>query len=72
MEKEVTWMAENLRTTKYNDGTVIPLVTNSGTWVSISTPAYCWYNNNMIAYGPTYGALYNWYTVNTDKLCPTG
>jgi uncharacterized protein (TIGR02145 family) len=67
-----TWMAENLRTTKYNDGTAIPLATDNTAWLNLTTPAYCWYNNDSATYGPTYGALYNWYTVNTGKLCPTG
>ncbi len=65
------WMAENLKTTKYNDGTNIPLVTNNTDWSSISTPAYCWYDND-ISNKNTYGALYNWYTVNTGKLSPAG
>ena len=66
------WMAENLRTTKYNDGTAIPLVTDNTTWANLTTPAYCWYNNDAKTNGSTYGALYNWYSVNTKKLCPTG
>jgi uncharacterized protein (TIGR02145 family) len=65
------WMAENLKTTKYNDNTSIPLVTDNTMWYSLSSPGYCWYNNN-ITHKNTYGALYNWYTANTDKLCPTG
>lgn len=66
------WMAENLKTTKYNDGTSIPLVTDSKAWGNLSTPAYCWYNNAESTNKNTYGALYNWYTVNTGKLCPAG
>jgi len=66
------WMAENLKTTKYKDGTTIPLVTNNSTWSRLTTPAYCWYKNDAAAYKNIYGALYNWYTVNTGKLCPTG
>jgi uncharacterized protein (TIGR02145 family) len=66
------WMAENLKTTKYNDGTDIPLVTDIATWAALSTPGYCWYNNDEANYKTTYGALYNWYTVNTGKLCPSG
>jgi len=65
------WMAENLRTTKYNDGTTIPLVTDNTAWSNLTTPGYCWYDNNS-ANKDTYGALYNWYTVNTGKLCPSG
>ena len=64
-------MAENLKTTKYNDGTTIPLVTNSTEWSNLTTPGYCWYNNDEASYKNTYGALYNWHTVNTGKLCPT-
>ena len=67
-----TWMVENLKTTQYNDGTFIPLVTDSITWGNLTTPAFCWYNNDAATYKNTYGALYNWYTVNTGKLAPTG
>lgn len=66
------WLAENLKTTRYNDGSPIDLVTDQGIWASTTDPAYCWYENNWAVYGFTYGALYNWYTVETDKLCPTG
>jgi len=65
------WMAENLKTTKYNDGTTIPLVTENTAWESLTTPAYCW-NKNDATNKNRYGALYNWYTVNTNKLCPRG
>lgn len=67
-----TWIAENLKTTKYNDGTDIPDVTDLTYWFRRTTPAYCWYLNDAATYKNTYGALYNWYTVNTGKLCPTG
>lgn len=65
------WMASNLKTTLLKDGTAIPLVTNSATWSLLTTPGYCWYNHEA-ANKSTYGALYNWHTVNTGKLCPTG
>jgi uncharacterized protein (TIGR02145 family) len=65
-----TWMAENLKTTKYNDGTSIPLVTDATSWCNLSTPGCCWQNNDP-ARKVTYGVLYNWYTVSTGKLCPT-
>ncbi len=67
-----TWMKENLKTTKYNDGTVIPLVTDNNTWKNLKTPAYCWYKNDAGTYKNVCGALYNWYVTNTGKLCPSG
>jgi uncharacterized protein (TIGR02145 family) len=66
------WMAENLKTTKYNDGTAIPSVTDDKAWEALTTPAFCWYNKDATINKNTYGALYNWYTVNTNKLCPKG
>lgn len=66
------WMVENLKTTRYNDGNVIPNITSDTEWEALVTPAYCWYNNNEVTNKNTYGALYNWYAVSTDKLCPTG
>jgi uncharacterized protein (TIGR02145 family) len=66
------WMAENLKTTKYNDGTSIPLVTDYTEWSNLNSQGYCWYDNDQSTYGNTYGALYNWYTVNTGNLCPAG
>lgn len=65
------WMVENLKTTKFNDGTTIPLVTDNIAWSKLTTPAYCW-NKNIENNKDTYGALYNWYAVNTGKLCPKG
>lgn len=67
-----TWMVENLRTTKYNDGTAIPEVAINASWIGLSTPGYCWYNNDPANHKSTYGALYNWHTVNTGKLAPAG
>jgi uncharacterized protein (TIGR02145 family) len=66
------WIAENLKTTKYNDGTVIPNVTDNAAWISLTSAAYCWYGNNASSYKNTYGALYNWYAVNSGKLAPIG
>ena len=66
------WMAENLRTTKYNDGTDIPLVEENSAWAALSSAGFCWFNNSFETYGITYGGLYNWWAVGTGKLCPTG
>jgi len=65
------WMAQNLRTTKYNDNTSISYFEDNDHWVSDISGAYCWYFN-VIPEELKYGALYNWYAVNTGKLCPTG
>ncbi|MCK4661553.1 MAG: fibrobacter succinogenes major paralogous domain-containing protein [Bacteroidales bacterium] len=65
------WMAENLKTTHYVNGTEIPLVIDNTAWSNLTTPAYCWYNNDSASYANTYGALYNWYSVETGNLCPT-
>jgi uncharacterized protein (TIGR02145 family) len=65
------WMVENLKTTKYNNGTPIPLVTDQTAWANLITPGYCWYNNDA-ANKTTYGGLYNGYAVLTGNLCPAG
>jgi uncharacterized protein (TIGR02145 family) len=67
-----TWMAENLRVARYKNGTTIPLVTDNTAWAGLTTPGYCWYKNDEATNKATYGALYNWYTVITGNLCPTG
>jgi uncharacterized protein (TIGR02145 family) len=66
------WMTNNLSTTKYNDGSPIPLVTDQTAWNSLTTPGYCWYKNDIATYKITNGALYNWHAVSTGKLCPAG
>jgi len=71
------WMAENLKTTRLNDGTIIPFVPEDKQWLGLKTPALCWYNdgpflNDSARYVSTYGFLYNWHAVNTGKLCPDG
>ncbi|MDD5527952.1 MAG: fibrobacter succinogenes major paralogous domain-containing protein [Patescibacteria group bacterium] len=66
------WLKENLATTKYNDNSDIPNITDQTAWASDTTGAYCWYNNDYNTYGKIYGGLYNFYAVNTGKLCPSG
>jgi uncharacterized protein (TIGR02145 family) len=67
-----TWMAENLKTTRYRNGDLIPFVTDMKQWINLASGAYCWYNNEII-YKSTYGALYNWYTVNDSRnIAPAG
>jgi uncharacterized protein (TIGR02145 family) len=70
------WMAENLRVTKYNDGTAIPLDTSKATWSNAETPKYCFYKNTTATdNNKKYGALYNWYVVrsaNPKKIACAG
>jgi uncharacterized protein (TIGR02145 family) len=67
------WMAENLRTTKFNNGTSIPKEENNAVFEGLTTPAFAWYDNDSLnSYTKNYGSLYNYYAVNTGNLCPTG
>jgi uncharacterized protein (TIGR02145 family) len=70
-----TWMAENLRTTKYRNGEPITEVSDSLAWGKFRTGAYCntIYCNNDIRMIATYGRLYNWYAVADPRnLAPSG
>jgi len=68
------WMARNLAASKFQDGTPIPQVTDSYLWTR-TTLCYCYYDNET-RYKDSYGALYNWYTIDkatTGKnICPVG
>ncbi len=66
------WMAQNLKTTRYNDGSPVPLVTDNNEWRNLQTPAYCWYNNDSATYASEYGALYDYYSFEKGNLCPVG
>jgi uncharacterized protein (TIGR02145 family) len=71
---EQEWIAENLKSTRFKDGTPIPLLEDKFLWEDAfdnETPAYAWYDNDT-ANKYIYGALYNWYTVDEHKLCPIG
>lgn len=81
------WMAENLRVTKYANGTAIPMITDNSRWYNThmieAKRAYCWYNDD-IKYKNSYGALYNWlaatnssnssasYENKIQGVCPDG
>lgn len=66
------WMAEDLKTTKFNDGSSISIVTDNTAWSNLTTSAVCDYNNDPNN-SATYGKLYNWYAVNDSrKICPAG
>ncbi len=69
---EQEWLRENLKTTRYNDGTPIPNITDITEWRHIDAPAYVWQNND-ISNKDIYGALYNWWAVGSrEDLCPAG
>jgi uncharacterized protein (TIGR02145 family) len=56
------WQSTNLDVTTYRDGTPIPEVKDATAWASLTTGAWCYYENTT-ANGTTYGKLYNWYAV---------
>lgn len=77
-----TWLVENLKTTRYNDGVAIPNITDITQWYEYGTgtvngnpnvekAAWC-YNNNIAGNNTIHGKLYNWHAVKTGKLAPTG
>jgi uncharacterized protein (TIGR02145 family) len=65
------WMVENLRTTTFTGAGAIPNITGNPEWAALTTPAYCWYDNDPTN-EPVYGAIYNWFAVQSGNLCPTG
>jgi len=66
------WMKENLNVTHYSNGDPIPDVINDTEWWSLSSGAYCDYDNNPDN-SKIYGRLYNWFAVNDSRnLCPQG
>ena len=66
------WMAENLKTSTYRNGDLIPNVTDNAQWTGLTSGAWCYYNNDPQFECP-YGKLYNWYTVaDSRNVCPEG
>lgn len=66
------WMAENLKTTKYRDGSSIPNVSDHAEWYALNTGAYCEYGNTPSNVA-VYGRMYNWYAVSDARnLAPAG
>ena len=70
------WMAENLKVSKYSDGTTIPNITDNTQWQNNTTGAWSYYNNDA-ANNAKYGKLYNWYAVSktsngNKNVCPSG
>jgi uncharacterized protein (TIGR02145 family) len=68
---EKTWMQKNLDVVTYRNGDIIPQVTDNATWNSLTTGAWCYYDNDTA--NAKYGKLYNWYAVNDPRgLAPDG
>lgn len=69
-----TWMAENLRTTKYRNGDDITLVTDNTQWEYSNSGAYCNLKHSQnIDTIATFGRLYNWYAVTDSRnIAPSG
>ena len=70
------WMAENLNTSKFSDGTPIPNIVDNNEWIQLTTPAWCHYGNDP-SYSEVYGKLYNGFVVSSrsnggKNVCPTG
>ncbi|MBN1998561.1 fibrobacter succinogenes major paralogous domain-containing protein [candidate division KSB1 bacterium] len=69
---DLWWTAENLKVTHYRNGDAISNVTDDSVWISLTTGAYCNYDNEK-SYVATYGRLYNWYAVNDERgIAPEG
>ena len=66
------WMAENMKVTHYRNGDLIPNVTDSTEWTSLTTGARCDYDNDADNVS-VYSRLYNWFAVNDIRgIAPTG
>lgn len=68
---EKCWMASNLRTTRYRDGTPIPTVIDGMAWSQLTSHAWSYYWNDSV-YDDPYGKLYNWFAAVDPRLCPQG
>lgn len=68
------WMAQNLRTTIFQNGDAIEAVTSNAEWTALSGAAYCNYeNSDSLDDLATYGRLYNWFAINDPRnIAPEG
>jgi uncharacterized protein (TIGR02145 family) len=64
------WIKTNLNTTKYNDGAAIATGLDNTAWIYATAGAYTSFAN--VVDESYYGKIYNWYAVQTQKLCPEG
>jgi len=66
----VRWLESNLYTSRFQDGSSIPLVEDNEYWSNLSGPGYSWFENTQQI--SLKGKLYNWEVVNCCKICPAG
>jgi uncharacterized protein (TIGR02145 family) len=67
-----TWMAKNLKTSKFADASIIPNITSDSAWSDLNSPSWCNFQNNA-SMDSVYGKIYNWFAVIDDhNLCPLG
>lgn len=66
------WIQENLKVTRYRDGSSISHITSDDEWEKTGKGAWCYYENDA-GYAPEYGCLYNWYAASDSRnVCPLG
>lgn len=61
-----TWLQENFKGTHFANGDEIPNVTSQDDWAALTTPGYCYYDNDP-KNGVIYGGLYNWYVASDSR-----
>jgi uncharacterized protein (TIGR02145 family) len=68
-----TWMAENLKTTKYRNGDPIAYSPITSNVDILNQGTYCWADDDINANKATYGAFYNFYAVTESRnIAPAG
>ena len=65
------WMAANLKTTRYRDGSIIPNAISNATWANLDSGAWCNFTHLPVN-DSIYGKLYNWYAAADPNICPQG
>lgn len=65
------WLRQDLRVSRYRDGTPIPRIDDPEDWSRATYGAYSWFENNPLN-DEKYGKLYNGYLINCCEICPEG
>ncbi|MEX0968147.1 MAG: FISUMP domain-containing protein [Bacteroidia bacterium] len=66
------WMAENLRTSRFNNGDSILEEEDNAVWPTLTEPGMCWYDNDSATHHFLYGRIYNGYVAMDPDICPAG